>query len=166
MLSPVTIEPMRDTEKAFNWIITILESKGIHYKIFGGFAARIYGAKRELADIDIEVDDADIPLILNDVRPYIIFGPDHYRDEEWDLELMTLNYAGQEIDIAGRNGFIFNKSSATWEHWSSGRDTFTLCEICKKTIPVEPKESLIAYKMKIQRDVDIEDAQQLAVTTR
>ena len=45
---------MRDTKKAFLWIIGILERNTIVYKISGGFVARIYGVNRQLADIDIE----------------------------------------------------------------------------------------------------------------
>ena len=66
---------MKNTEKAFHWITDILEKYNISYKISGGFAARLYGADRELADIDIEVADADILKISGDVTPYIIFGP-------------------------------------------------------------------------------------------
>jgi len=37
---------MRDTKKAFLWIIGILERNTIVYKISGGFVARIYGVNR------------------------------------------------------------------------------------------------------------------------
>lgn len=63
---------MKNTEKAFLWIINILEEKRIIYKISGGFAARVYGVNRELADIDIEIKDADISKIVENVKPYII----------------------------------------------------------------------------------------------
>lgn len=152
---------MKNTEKAFIWITDILEKKGIEYKISGGFAARIYGSNRELADIDIEVADNDILLIKKEVEEYIIYGPKRYLDEDWDLNLMTLNYEGQEIDIAGINAKIFNKEIKQWEDLSSSLDTVEIKEVFGKMIPVESLESLINYKTRLGREVDIEDVKQL-----
>lgn len=152
---------MKNTEKAFHWIISILEKHNIKYKISGGFAARIYGVNRELADIDIEVPNSYIKTIHSDVAPYVIFGPDRYKDNDWDLELMTLVYEDQEIDIAGINAKIFNKQNNEWENSSGDLDTVTMKEIFGKVVPVETLDSLIKYKTKIGREVDIEDVRQL-----
>ena len=101
----------------------------IPYKIIGGFAARAYGANRELADIDIEVNDKDILVIFYEVKPYIVFGPGRYTDDSWDLELMTLQYEGQEIDIAGLGAKIFNTVNKKWENLVSNLDNYELVEI-------------------------------------
>jgi hypothetical protein len=154
---------MRDTEKAFNWIINIIEQKGISYRISGGFAARIHGVNRELADIDIEVDDKNISLIAKDVAPYIVFGPAKYRDENWDLNLMTLQYLGQEIDIASTNAKIFNQKTKLWEKWVTKLGDVEIKEIFNKKVPVEPISSLIYYKTNLARDVDLEDVKQLKI---
>ena len=152
---------MKNTEKAFIWITDILEKKGIEYKISGGFAARVYGVSRELADIDIEVKDDDIKIIREQVKPYIMYGPKRYVDDDWDLNLMTLNYEGQEIDIAGIGAKIFNKKTKQWEDLSSSLDTVEIKEVFGKMVPVESLESLINYKTKLSREVDINDLRQL-----
>ena len=152
---------MRNTEKAFLWIIEILERMKISYKILGGFAARAYGVDRELADIDIEVDDGDILLISNEVKPYIVFGPARYKDENWDLNLMTLQYEGQEIDIAGKELKIFNKENKNWEKLGSDLCDCEIVEVYGKKVPIEKLDNLIAYKTKLSRDVDIKDVIQL-----
>jgi hypothetical protein len=152
---------MKNTEKAFLWITEILEKMKIPYKISGGFAARIYGVNRELADIDIEVNDNDIALISNEVKPYIVYGPDGYKDENWDLNLMTLQYEGQEIDIAGIEAKIFNKEKEIWEKTGSDLDDYELIEIYGKKVPIEKLDALIAHKTKLSREVDIEDIKQL-----
>ena len=85
-----SIQPMKNTENAFRWIF---------YKISGGLAAQLHGAKRELADIDIEVSDADVGKVAQDVKPFIIFGPTRYIDENWNLELMTLSDQAISFDV-------------------------------------------------------------------
>ena len=42
---------MKDTESSFRWIINILQNNNIPFQIEGGFASRLYGSNRELADI-------------------------------------------------------------------------------------------------------------------
>ena len=152
---------MKNTEVAFRWIITILELHKIQYKISGGFAACIYGVNRELADIDIVVADSNISKIVNDVRPYIIFGPAQYRDDSWDLRLMTLKYLDQEIDIAGSRAKIFNYSTQQWEPCPGDFETIEMKEVFGMMVPVESKKSLIAYKTKLDRQVDRDDVHQL-----
>lgn len=154
---------MRETEKAFLWITDILERKAVTYRVSGGFAARIYGVNRELADIDIVIADNDIAIIAKEVKPYIIFGPARYLDENWDLNLMTLQYGGQEIDIASAGAKIFNQKTKLWESWVTALDDSEMKEVYGKKVPIEPIGSLIAYKTKLAREVDLEDVEQLDI---
>lgn len=157
---------MRNTKKAFIWITNILENKGIKYKISGGFSARLYGVNRELADIDIEIKNKDMISILQDVKPYLIFEPGRYVDEHWDLYLLTLNYEGQEIDIAEVEAKIFNYQNQKWEDknivekWMDS-DNFEIKEVFGKKVLVESVKCLLEYKSKLLREVDIEDINQL-----
>jgi hypothetical protein len=160
------IKVMKNTEKAFLWITDILEQKGIKYKISGGFAARIYGVDRELADIDIEMENTGIPLIEETVNPYIISGPERYKDDNWDLEVMTLVYEGQEIDIAGIEAKIFNVQTKQWEELKNDLNDNTIMEIYGKKVPIESISNLIAYKTKLSREVDIKDVRQLKQINR
>jgi hypothetical protein len=81
---------MKNSEKAFKWIIDILEKNKIPFQVSGGLAARAYGSDRELADIDIEVSDDNVRDLVPEVKEYITFGPGFYKDDNWDLLLMTL----------------------------------------------------------------------------
>ena len=49
----------RHTKEAFEWIISILRNHKIPFEIIGGFAARLYGSRRMLADIDIDICGAE-----------------------------------------------------------------------------------------------------------
>lgn len=153
---------MRETKKAFLWIIDILNKNKIVYKISGGFAARIYGVNRELADIDIEVAEKDISTIARDTKPYIKFGPERYKDENWDLQLLTVEYEGQEIDIACAEANIFNQKKKRWEKTISDLHDVKMTKVYGKIIPIEKMDSLINYKIKLGREVDIEDVKQLS----
>lgn len=153
---------MKNTEVAFNWIVDILERYGITYKISGGFAARVYGVNRELADIDIDVADSDILKIAEGARSHIVFGPARYKDDNWDIELMTLKYEGQEIDIAGIASKFFNHETKQWESSLDNLQSIEMKEVFGRKVPIESRDSLIAYKTKLAREVDLEDVRQLS----
>ncbi len=145
----------RDTEQAFKWIVGILQKHSIPFQISGGFAAKLYGSERELADIDIGIPDDSFNIIYPEVEPYIIYGPTRYLDDEWDLKLMTLKYENQEIDIAGRDTIkIFDKENQVWIPAHRDLTIFENKEVYGVTVPVIPKNALINYKKKIDREVD------------
>jgi hypothetical protein len=150
----------RNTEAAFKWIVGLLQKHSIPFQLSGGFAARLYGSERELADIDIGIPDDNFETIYLEVQPYITHGPEHYVDKEWDLKLMTLKYEGQTIDIAGRDTIkIYDKEK---EEWIPAHRDLTISEdreVYGIVVPVIPKASLIAYKKKIDREVDRFDVQ-------
>lgn len=70
-----------NAKKAFRWIVNILKKQKIPFQITGGLAAQVYGSKRRLNDIDIEIPENRFNDILPDVKKYIDFGPAQYIDE-------------------------------------------------------------------------------------
>lgn len=152
---------IKDTEAAFHWIIDILEQAEIPYRISGGFAARMYGSVRPLADIDIEVNDSDIVRIAGLTSSYVIFGPSQYKDEQWDLPLLTLSFAGQDIDIAGLSAKICNSSTHQWEQLGCDLGDLETHTVFGRSVPVEPLSSLLAYKKRLNREVDVSDVAEL-----
>jgi hypothetical protein len=148
---------MKNTEVAFKWIVEILEKHKVQFRISGGLAARAYGSERPLADIDIDIPDDKFQDIIEDVRGYIIEGPERFIDENWDIYLMTLNFEGQEIDICSATAKIRNHATGEWEVDTVNLSKFDLMEIYGLNVPVIPKKDLIDYKKKLGREVDIED---------
>lgn len=103
------------TIEALKWIVDILNRLNINYQISGGLAGKFFGSKRDLNDIDIDISENDFKTILPEIEKYIIYGPSRYKDLKWDLELITLNYNGQEIDISGAESLrISNKERTSW----------------------------------------------------
>ncbi|MFZ2484354.1 MAG: hypothetical protein WAX80_01040 [Minisyncoccia bacterium] len=147
---------MKDTEAALKWIAEILIRNKITFQVTGGFAAKLYGSNRELADIDIDVKEDCFELLLPEVKPCILSGPQNYLDEEFDVKLMTLEYRGQVIDIAGK-AKIFDKNKKQWVELKPDFSNGNYISIYGIRIPVITQDALIEYKSMLLRDVDKED---------
>ena len=152
----------RRTRDAFRWIIKILHKHNVPFQIAGGFAARIYGSHRLLADIDIGIHDNRLKEIVPEVRKYIIYGPQQYVDENFNLLLMTLKYKGQEIDIYGNdNTKLFDYKNKKWLSDKSDFKKSVAKNVYGLKVHVIPKQELIAYKTLLGREVDIADVKAL-----
>lgn len=156
---------MKNPEKTFKWIVNILNKYKIPFVISGGLAGKSYGSQRPLNDIDIDIHDSDFNIILNDIKPHIIFGPDQYRDERWDLLLVTLNHEGQEIDISG--GDTLKICDARTGKWKLNQTNFFNTEkrnIFGIKVPVISRKDLIEYKSMLIGEhqlLDIQAAQSI-----
>jgi len=152
----------RRTKEAFRWIVDILYKHKIPFQIAGGFAARVYGSKRKLADIDIGVPDNKLRKILSDVKKYVIYGPKRYVDKNFDLPLMTLKYKGQEIDIYGDDKTkLFDYKNNKWVKFSSNFKNNVMKLVYGIIVPVVSKKELVAYKKILGRKVDLADIKSL-----
>ena len=144
---------MERIENALHWIVLLLQKDRVPFQIGGGLAAHLYGSKRPINDIDIDIPDSAFDQILPEVREYIVFGPDRYKDSTWDVHLMTLDYHGQEIDLTGtQDGLIFNKESGQWDKHTMNLDDVTMIEAFGLLLPVQNARDLIRYKRKIAHD--------------
>lgn len=149
---------MQDTENALKWIVEILETAHVPFQILGGFAAHIYGSPRKIADIDIAIPEEKFDVILPKIKQYLTFGPGHYHDAEWDLQLMTISYKGQEIDLAGAyKKKFFDHTKKEWVAFPTVFSSSEYREIFDVKVPFIKKKELIAYKKMLARKVDIED---------
>jgi hypothetical protein len=153
---------MRDTQSAFIWIVGILKDLNIPFQISGGLAARVYGATRDLQDIDIEIPESCFEIITEKVRDFITFGPAIWQDDHWDCLLVTLNYCGQEIDLSGAyKSKIFNAEKRKWQDLLTDYSRASPQSIFNTSVPVISKEDLTKYKKILSRPVDVLDIQEL-----
>ncbi len=150
------------TINALKWIIEILNRKNILYKISGGFSAKLYGSPRTVNDIDIDIPEGKFTEIIEEVKPYITLAPGHYQDGKWDMQLMTLNYNGQEIDIGGAESTkISNKERTEWIAVPTDFSRIKKVEVEGITLNVILPEDLIKYKQHLDGEhqlIDIEAA--------
>ncbi len=155
---------MKDTESALKWVVGILNDKNIPFQIGGGFAARLYGVNRPLADIDIALPTNLLSNVFEEVKEYITYDLRGFKDEKWDVMGMTIVYKGQEIDFVGAQGKkIFNEKEGKWIDLENDFSKTETKEIYGIKVPVVPKDYLIYYKSILQRQVDKEDLKGLGV---
>ena len=151
---------MRNTDAALKWIVGILDKKDIPYQISGGFAAKIYGSERKLNDIDIDIPETNFDDILSDIKEYLIYGPDNYVDGKWNIKLMTVNYHGQEIDIAGAfEGYVSNKNRTAWLKIKTDFENARDIKIDSLMVKVIHPPLLIEYKQHLDGNHQMEDIQ-------
>jgi len=153
---------MHKAKQALIWITNILKKHTISFQITGGLAAIVYGANRPLADIDIDISDNQFDSIIDDVKSYIIFGPKRFKNDKWDLMLMTLNYHGQEIDLSGADStHIFNEVRHEWILLNEDLMKVSQKKVFDLDLPVIPLPNLFYYKKILAREVDLIDIKQI-----
>ncbi|MBX7144335.1 MAG: hypothetical protein K1X79_07780 [Oligoflexia bacterium] len=149
---------MRDSKLAFEWITSLLTALGHPYVVVGGLAANVFGGKRQLNDVDLDVPKKSLKEVAELAKEWIVFGPARYRDEQFDIELLSLRYAGQDIDLtAAEDISLFDRHAGEWRKVPTDLKAGELHEVLGKTVAVMTKESLISYKKMICRDSDLED---------
>lgn len=149
---------MKDSKQAFDWITVLLEELGYPYVVVGGLAANVYGGKRPLYDIDLDAPGAALHEIAGRATDYVAFGPARFRDEQFDIQLLSLRHGGQEIDLtAAEDVRLFDRRTATWCEVPTDLTARELHEVLGKKVPVMSRDALVAYKLMIARDTDLED---------
>src|SRR3989344_2582435 len=152
------VPTMRNTEAALKWITQLLVQESIPFEIDGGMAAEFYGSNRELADIDINVSKEGFAKLAPIVKEYITFGPAQYKDSNWDLMLLSLRYAGQNIDIAPLGQIkYFDKEDKVWMSFPETLDDVRVFDYLDMKVPVVNEIKLLIYKKQLARGVDRKD---------
>jgi hypothetical protein len=158
---------MEKAIKALTWIAEILRENHIPFQLAGGLAARLYGSTRVLDDIDIDIPEEDFEKLTQLVQPYVIFGPEQFSDEHWEIFLITLDYHGQKIDLGGAyKTKIFNKQTQSWEEMVSDLSKAKLNLVFGIEVPVISLKDLIEYKTKLAREVDMDDVREIMMRIR
>jgi len=148
---------------ALNWIIEFIESNSIPYVVCGGLAAKVYGSKRKLNDIDLYVPDEYFASIVKFGKPYITYGPTHHKGNQWDLTYVQFNYLGQEVEVGSdKDCKIFDSLQARWSVQHIDFENWERREIYGVELRIMEKNDLVAYKKKLNREVDLEDIAQIS----
>ncbi|EGQ7650503.1 DUF2007 domain-containing protein [Vibrio alginolyticus] len=147
---------------ALKWLKGLLESENIEYQIVGGLAATIHGGNREIADIDLYIENSDANKVLSLVSQYVSKPLTRYSEYGWDLEYFQLIYRDQKIEIGlAHHTKIQSSLDGSWHQLEidfSSSVTKTYQGIELQVIPVH---RLVEYKRILGREVDLIDVRQL-----
>lgn len=145
----------RNTAGAFAWITALLDDGGFGWVVVGGLAARTYGSARPLADIDIDVPRAALIFVAERAREFITFGPQRYQDSDFDIELLSLRWGEQDIDLTAAEDIrLFERGAGVWREVPTDMKAFETYPIFGRSAPVMSRELLVQYKRMIDRPVD------------
>ena len=149
---------------ALGWIVDVLRCADVPYQVVGGLAARAYGARRPLVDLDFYVPTSRLVAVAAVTQTYVTRPPSHHRDEDWDLTFMKLEYEGQPIELGGADGArYFDRQAGLWREAGIRFDTSVEATIFGIRIPVMPLDQLIEYKLRLDRDVDRQDVAEIVL---
>ena len=159
---------MERIARGLTWISAILKKHNIPFQITGGLAAHAYGATRPLNDIDIDIPEDRFQEIIPEVEPYIIEGPERFKNSVWDIYVITLNYHGQEIDIGGAyTTRIRDEKTHVWHDLKADLATAETRNIFGIEVPVVNRQDLIEYKswLALPNDHQERDVREIQPTT-
>ena len=150
------------TSRGFKWIVEILNTKKIPYRIGGGFAAHVYGSPRPINDIDISVSGKYFPIIVPEIFGYIVAGSQHYLNEKWDCDTLSLDYHGQKIDLTDVDTLRMSNKEQT--AWIQAKDLYSqynpiVMRVEDTDVSLFDPRGLIAYKKELggkHQQIDID----------
>lgn len=152
-----------DHRSALEWIVQQLNTYETPYQIVGGMAARAYGAKRELADIDLYIDFSTSRDFLKHIEKHTYWGPNDVVEGPWKINYLKMNYQGQKIEIGDvKNAAIFDHKNDIWVDQNIDLAAPTNTTLLGVEVSVMPKPQLIKYKQVLGRDVDCQDIKEMA----
>ena len=148
------------TINALRWIVEILTRHEIPYRIGGGFAAHVYGAERDINDIDISLSGTYFPVIVSETKEYITAGPKHYSNEKWDCDTLSLSFEGQDIDITDIDTLRMSNKEKT--EWFETKDRYRrfpnhLMQVAGIEVSLIDSRDLAGYKKELDGDHQLVD---------
>lgn len=152
----------REMSRALAWIAGLLRARDVPFQVVGGLAARAWGARRPLADLDLYVSARCWRVIEASLSPHRVSGPRRHRDEHWDLTFVSLRRHGIQIEIGFDDEARYREAhTGAWRDQRIDYSASVQRTVLGHTVPVMPLAQLIDYKRRLDREVDRQDIAEL-----
>lgn len=153
---------MDNVNQALAWLVKKFEKHHIPFQIVGGLAAKAYGSKREVVDIDMYIPHKYFKKFPKELKKFIVWGPKHFKDNCWDVIFLRIIYEDQKIEIAdAKSSKIYDKKIKKWICIDIDFSDSVIKKVFEMNVPVIPKQKLIKYKKILSREVDILDLKEI-----
>lgn len=148
---------------ALEWIVGVFDRCGVPYQVVGGLAALAHGGSRPLHDIDLYAPLTGQGHLLEAIANHTVWGPQHFRDESWDLVFMKLQFDGMRLEIGDTSSQprYFDRQRNVWVVQDIDFDASERRTVFGVTLSVIPLHQLLDYKAALGRPVDREDIRDL-----
>ncbi len=154
---------------ALNLLIPLLTKRNFRWCITGGFACCVYGVKRELTDIDVDIETTrespSFQGLVSELTPYITQPLEHFVDKNYDNYNFEITIEGQVIDICPMTEMkVFNKKEGIYEcFYQAGFPTIETVDFFGLKVPLLSKKLIIKNKEMLvwQRESDLRDIEAL-----
>ena len=138
----------------FRRLAGILDEVGVCYQFTGGFAGNLHGSGWPLHDLDVDVARADLPRVVELLRPYTTWPLSLYVDDEFELQLLRAEMEGVAIDISQAEEAYARVGGQRVPLGTSLLDRQRV-SVLDLEVWVQPLRELIAYKELLGRRADV-----------
>jgi hypothetical protein len=148
--------------EALRRIVADLTTRRLPYVATGGLAGNLHGSTWPLQDIDLDVPREALDALASANAGHVRCGPAHYHDDEFDLELLTLEIEGVAIDLTASESIRLRAhGSDVWRAWPTNLYTAERRFLAGLEVRVQPLAQLVSYKRFIGRVADVADLEVL-----
>lgn len=154
---------------ALHFIIPLLTKRNFRWCITGGFACYVYGVKRGLTDIDIDIetskDSPDFQSLVAELAPQTTQPLEHFVDQNYDNFNFEITVSKPVIDICPMSEMnVFDAMAGKYVcFYETDFPLLEIVDFCGLKLPLLPKESLIKNKemLVLKRESDMLDIKSL-----
>lgn len=141
-------------ERAVRWLIQCLEEAAACYQFSGGFAGNLRGSRWPLHELDVDVEQQDLPRLAELLQPYISHPLGLYEDTEFRLYLLRAQFEGVDIEVNQAED-AYGRSGGQWVPLGTDLTRRQRVSVLDLHVWVQPLDALIAYKELIGRSADV-----------